>query len=167
MLAMLISQAANGLVLGFIYVLIAVGLSITFGMLGVINFAHGAFFALGAYFAYQLLHMFGWPAIVFAPVLVGMVGMAVEVLIIRRLYDKDPLSSLIVTFADFDIVRILTAGGPQDQTHIFATYAFVVGIQSGDIPLGASVSLFMFPILAVGAFFVLRGVTRRSKEIAA
>jgi len=77
------------------------------------------------------------------------------------------LFSLIVTFADFDIVRILTAGGPQDQTHLFATYAFVVGIQSGDIPLGASVSLFMFPILAVAAYFVLRGVTRRSKEIAA
>ena len=77
------------------------------------------------------------------------------------------LFSLIVTFADFDIVRILTSGGPQDQTHVFATYAFQVGIQSGDIPLGASVSLFMFPILAFAAFFVLRGVTRRSKEIAA
>jgi multiple sugar transport system permease protein len=76
------------------------------------------------------------------------------------------LFSLIVTFADFDIVRILTGGGPQDMTHVFATYAFQVGIQSGDIPLGAAVSLFMFPILAIAAFFVLRGVTRRSKEIA-
>jgi multiple sugar transport system permease protein len=76
------------------------------------------------------------------------------------------LFSLIVTFADFDIVRILTAGGPQDMTHVFATYAFQVGIQSGDIPLGASVSLFMFPILAFAAFFVLRGVTKRTKEIA-
>ena len=77
------------------------------------------------------------------------------------------LFSLIVTFADFDIVRILTSGGPQDMTHVFATYAFQVGIQSGDIPLGASDSLFMLPILAFAAFFVLRGVTRRSKEIAA
>jgi multiple sugar transport system permease protein len=76
------------------------------------------------------------------------------------------LFSLIVTFADFDIVRILTAGGPQDMTHVFATYAFQVGIQSGDIPLGAGVSLFMFPILAFAAFFVLRGVTKRTKEIA-
>jgi multiple sugar transport system permease protein len=76
------------------------------------------------------------------------------------------LFSLIVTFADFDIVRILTAGGPQDMTHVFATYAFQVGIQSGDIPLGASVSLFMFPILAFAAFFVLRGITQRTKEIA-
>lgn len=95
----LVSQLANGLVLGFIYVLIAVGLSITFGLLGVINFAHGAFFALGAYVAYQLYQMFGWPAVVFAPVLVGLAGMVVEVVIIRRLYGKEPLSSLIVTFA--------------------------------------------------------------------
>ncbi len=77
------------------------------------------------------------------------------------------LFSLIVTFADFDIVRILTAGGPQDMTHVFATYAFQIGIQSGDIPLGAADSLFMFPILAFAAFFVLRGVTQRSKDIAA
>ncbi len=77
------------------------------------------------------------------------------------------LFSLIVTFADFDIVRILTAGGPQDMTHVFATYAFQVGIQSGNIPLGAAVSLFMVPILAVAAFFVLRGVRRRGREIAA
>ncbi|HEY1610121.1 MAG TPA: branched-chain amino acid ABC transporter permease [Paraburkholderia sp.] len=95
----LVSQLANGLVLGFIYVLIAVGLSITFGLLGVINFAHGAFFALGAYVAYQLYQMFGWPAVVFAPFLVGLAGMLVEVAIIRRLYGKEPLSSLIVTFA--------------------------------------------------------------------
>src|SRR6201993_1750260 len=85
----------------------------------------------------------------------------------RNIISITVLFSLIVTFADFDIVRILTAGGPQDMTHIFATYAFEVGILSGDIPLGASVSLFMFPILAFAAFFVLRGVTRRTKEIAA
>ena len=77
------------------------------------------------------------------------------------------LYSLIVTFADFDIVRILTNGGPQDSTHLFATYAFTVGIQSGNIPRGASVSLFMFPILATLAFFVLRDVLKRNKEVTA
>jgi multiple sugar transport system permease protein len=85
----------------------------------------------------------------------------------RNIISVTVLYSLIVTFAEFDIVRILTAGGPQDMTHVFATYAFQVGIQSGDIPLGASDSLFMFPILAFAAFFVLRGVTKRTKEIAA
>ena len=85
----------------------------------------------------------------------------------RNIISITVLFSLIVTFADFDIVRILTSGGPEDMTHVFATYAFQVGIQSGDIPLGAADSLFMFPILAFAAFFVLRGVTRRTKEIAA
>jgi multiple sugar transport system permease protein len=74
------------------------------------------------------------------------------------------LFSLIVTFANFDIVRVLTNGGPVDQTHVFATWAFKLGIESGDIPLGACVSLFMFPILAVAAIFILRGITRRGNE---
>ncbi len=99
MLEGLLTQAVNGLVLGFIYVLIAVGLSVTFGLLGIINFAHGAFFALGDYVAYQLYQMLGWPAVVFAPIIVGLVGMVVEVVLIRRLYGKEPLISLIVTFA--------------------------------------------------------------------
>jgi len=74
------------------------------------------------------------------------------------------LFSLIVTFANFDIVRILTAGGPIDQTHIFATWAFRVGLEAGDIPLGASVSLFMVPILAIAAIFILRDINRRGNE---
>ncbi len=75
------------------------------------------------------------------------------------------LFSLIVTFANFDIVQVLTAGNPRNLTHVFATYAFVLGIRSGDIPLGAATSLFMFPILAVSAVFILRGVRRRGREI--
>ncbi|HEX2115919.1 MAG TPA: sugar ABC transporter permease [Alphaproteobacteria bacterium] len=75
------------------------------------------------------------------------------------------LFSLIVTFANFDIVWVMTQGGPRDMTHVFATYAFKLGIQSGDIPLGASVSLFMFPILGVAAVFILRGVHKRAKEM--
>jgi multiple sugar transport system permease protein len=74
------------------------------------------------------------------------------------------LFSLIVTFANFDIVRILTAGGPIDTTHVFATWAFKLGIESGDIPLGASVSLFMFPILGLAAIFILRDITKRGSQ---
>ena len=77
------------------------------------------------------------------------------------------LFSLIVTFANFDIVQIMTAGGPRNMTHVFATYAFLNGIRSGDLPLGASISLFMFPILAISAVFILRGVNKRGKEIGA
>ncbi|HEX7386521.1 MAG TPA: branched-chain amino acid ABC transporter permease [Castellaniella sp.] len=99
MLDIIISQLANGLVLGFLYVLLAIGLSIIFGLLGVINFAHGAFFALGAYFAVSLYSTLGWWSVILAPVLVGVVGMVCERLLIRHLYGKDPLLSLILTFA--------------------------------------------------------------------
>jgi multiple sugar transport system permease protein len=82
----------------------------------------------------------------------------------RNIISITVLFSLIVTFANYDIVRVLTNGGPRDLTHVFATYAFQVGILSGNVPRGAAVSLFMFPLLALFAFFVLRGVTQRNKE---
>jgi len=84
----------------------------------------------------------------------------------RNIISITVLFSLIVTFANYDIVRVLTNGGPRDLTHVFATYAFQVGILSGNIPRGAAVSLFMLPALAIFAFFILRGVTQRNKEIA-
>ncbi len=99
MLDILLSQVVNGLVLGGLYVLIAIGLSIIFGLLGIVNFAHGSFFTLGAYLALTLFRAIGWPAVLLAPVLVGGIGMIAERLLIRRLYDKEPLISLIVTFA--------------------------------------------------------------------
>jgi len=83
---------------------------------------------------------------------------------LRNVISITVLFSLIVTFANFDIVRILTNGGPLNTTHMFATYAFQIGIQSGDIPLGAAVSLFMLPILAIASYFILRGITQRSKD---
>ena len=83
----------------------------------------------------------------------------------RNIIAITTLFSLIVTFANFDIVWILTAGGPIDRTHVFATWAFRLGIQGGDIPLGASVSLFMVPILAVAAIFILRDVNKRAERM--
>jgi len=83
----------------------------------------------------------------------------------RNIISITVLFSLIVTFANYDIVRVLTAGGPRDTTHVFATWAFLNGIQVGDIPLGASISLFMLPILAISAVFILRGVRKRGREI--
>ena len=75
------------------------------------------------------------------------------------------LFSIIVTFANYDLVRVLTLGGPRNTTHMFATWSFNLGILSGDVPLGASVSLFMFPILAVLAFLILRNVRERASNV--
>jgi multiple sugar transport system permease protein len=83
---------------------------------------------------------------------------------IRNIMAITVLFSTIATFANFDIVRVLTMGGPHDTTHLFGSYAFNLGIESGDIPLGASVSLFMFPILAVLAVLILRSVRRNVRE---
>jgi multiple sugar transport system permease protein len=83
----------------------------------------------------------------------------------RNIIAITALFSLIVTFANFDIVRVLTSGGPLTSTQLFATWAFKVGIESGDIPLGATVSLFMVPILAVAATFILRDISKRGSEV--
>src|SRR6266702_173647 len=82
----------------------------------------------------------------------------------RNIIQITALFSLIVTFANFDIVKVLINGGPVDQTHVFATWAFTLGIWGNDIPLGASVSLFMFPMLAIAAFLILRNVRKRGNE---
>lgn len=98
-LAVLAEFLLNGLVLGALYVLMALGLSIIFGMIGVINFAHGALFTLGAYAAYQLKGALGFPAaLVAAPFLVGLLGMLLEATLLRRLYLQDPLQGLLLTF---------------------------------------------------------------------
>ena len=116
MLDMILSQAVNGLVLGFVYVLIAVGLSIIFGLLGIVNFAHGAFFAVGAYVALVLAREFGWWAALLAPLVTGALGMLVEIVLIRHLYGKEPLLGLILTFALallFEaVLRMIFGGAP-------------------------------------------------------
>lgn len=85
--------------------------------------------------------------------------------LMRNIIAITVLSSLIGTFASFDVVAVRTQGGPLRTTQVFATYAFTVGIFSGDFPMGACVSLFMLPILAVAAIFVLRGVVKRGSEV--
>lgn len=128
MLDMILSQAVNGLVLGFLYVLIAIGLSIIFGMLGIVNFAHGAFFALGAYFALVLNRQYGWGAALLAPIGTGIVGVLVEMVLIRRLYGKEPLLGLILTFALALLVeallRLVFGGAPVP----FSAPKFLAGV---------------------------------------
>jgi branched-subunit amino acid ABC-type transport system permease component len=96
-----VDQAIGGLVYGMILVMVALGLSLILGLMGVVNFAHGALFMLGAYFSYQVVAVWGlpfWAALVAAPVLVGLVGVAVELSILRRIYDQEPIIGLLATF---------------------------------------------------------------------
>ncbi len=96
-----IVQLFNGLILGSLYVLFALGLSIIFGTLGIINFAHGAFFMLGAYVAYTIMTFVVpnfWVALVCVPVIMALFGAACEVLLFRRLYAMPPLYIMLLTF---------------------------------------------------------------------
>src|SRR5580700_8771152 len=90
-----------GLVNGSFYALLSLGLAVIFGLMGVVNFAHGAFYTLGAFAALLGLQWFGvnyWAALVLAPLAVGLLGIVVERLFLRHLYGLDPLYGLLLTF---------------------------------------------------------------------
>jgi branched-chain amino acid transport system permease protein len=94
-------QIFNGLVNGSFYAVLSLGLAIVFGMLRVVNFAHGAFYMLGAFGAYVLLQQFQinfWVSLVVAPVAIALIGMLLERTLIRRLYNVDPLYNFLLTF---------------------------------------------------------------------
>jgi branched-chain amino acid transport system permease protein len=98
----LLTQLFNGLVNGGFYALLALGLSVIFGMLRIVNFAHGAMYMLGAFVAYygaQLVHLPFFAALLVAPLVVGAFGLIIETTLLRRLYDLDPLYNLLFTFA--------------------------------------------------------------------
>jgi branched-chain amino acid transport system permease protein len=98
-LVFLLEQVVNGLVLGGYYLLLALGLSLIFSVGGIVNLAHGAFYALGAYLALEISNRLGFAAsVAFAPALVGLLGIAFERLLLRRFYSADPILSLLVTF---------------------------------------------------------------------
>lgn len=108
------AQLFNGLMLGSFYILLSLGLSIIFGMLGVVNFAHGVLYMLGAYATYTLCHILRqnfWLALVIAPLAVGTIGMVLEYSLIRRLYAVPHFYNLLLTFgimiATEEIVRII------------------------------------------------------------
>jgi branched-chain amino acid transport system permease protein len=99
-LSTLLAQVFTGLVLGMVYVLLAIGLSLIFGLMTVVNFAHGALFMLGAYFGVFLLTYTKsfWIALIVAPLMVGALGLLMERFLIRRLYGRSPDDPLLLTF---------------------------------------------------------------------
>jgi branched-chain amino acid transport system permease protein len=98
----LANQLFNGLITGSFYALLSLGLAVIFGVLRVVNFAHGAFYMLGAFGGYLLLLQFKigfWPALLLSPLLIGALGVVLERTLIRRLYTVDPLYNFLLTFA--------------------------------------------------------------------
>ena len=98
---LLLSQLLLGLINGAFYAVLSLGLSVIFGTLGIINFAHGALFMMGAFIAWMLLEWLGigyWPAIVLSPLIVGAFALVLERVLIRRLYKLDHVYAFLLTF---------------------------------------------------------------------
>lgn len=167
---LIVFNVFNGLIVGAFYALMALGLSLILNLSGVINFAHGGFLALGAYLAYTVMPYVGfWGALLLAPFLTAAVGLIVERVLIRRLYGRDPLYSLLLTFG---LAYIL-----EDATR------FIWGAQSLPYPIpdwlarplstqfffltGYRLFMVVLVAIAVGALFLILGRTRLGMRIRA
>ncbi len=93
-------QAVNGLVYGVLLFLLAAGLSLIFGLMGVVNLAHGSFFMLGAFFGYSVVQWTGsfWWAVLLAPIPVVLISIAMEVFFIRTMYKRERMDAVLLTF---------------------------------------------------------------------
>ena len=96
-----LGQLLLGLVNGAFYAMLSLGLAVIFGLLGIVNFAHGALYMLGAFAAWIMMDLFGinyWAALILAPLIVGILGVVIERLFLKHLYKLDPLYGLLLTF---------------------------------------------------------------------
>ena len=117
----LLDVLLNGLTIGMVYVLVAAGLSIVFGVMGVLNLAHGELLALGAYFAFSLVTGFDaggfWVALITVPLLVGAVGAATERGLVSRVYGRGQLAQILLTFGllliIYDLKRFVWGTDPK------------------------------------------------------
>src|SRR5512143_356714 len=96
-----LGQLLLGLVNGSFYAMLSLGLAVIFGLLGIVNFAHGALYMIGAYVAWYALERFGlgyWWALLLSPLLVGALGVLIERTLLKHLYRVDPIYGLLLTF---------------------------------------------------------------------
>ena len=121
-------QLMIGLVNGAFYAMLSLGLAVIFGMLNVVNFAHGALYMMGAFFSWMLLQYAGisyWWSLILVPIGVGLVGIVIERLMLRWLYKLDHLYGLLLTFGLALIIEGLfreaygSSGSPYDLPEIF------------------------------------------------
>lgn len=165
---LIISQLFNGLVWGIVLGLLAMGLTIIFGMMGVINFAHGALYLVGAYSAYTLIsagtQWMGaatgsfWVALVAAPIAVGLIGMAVEFFLLRRMYEKEIIYQFLLTFGLTlviqELVTIIWGGMPKS----FPTPDLLKGVVDLGFMLYPKYRLFVLvltPLIMLAVWLIL------------
>jgi len=160
----------NGLIIGAFYALMALGLSLILNLSGVINFAHGGFLAIGGYLAFSLMPYIGfWGGLILAPVLTALIGIVIERFLISRLYGRDPLYSLLLTFG---LAFILEDGtryvwGPSTLPFSFPTWMSNALSNQFFFLTGFRLFMVLLAVAVVGALFLILGRTRLGMRIRA
>jgi branched-chain amino acid transport system permease protein len=148
-----------GLSLGMLLLLLSAGLSLIFGMLGVVNFAHGGFYMLGAYMGFQIAQWTGsfWLALLISPLVVGGVGAMLEVLTLRPLYGRDPVYQMLLTFGMVLLIYEATRTiWGLDYRTIAAPPILAHAVQLGSVEISAyRLFIIGFGALVGGALFVV------------
>lgn len=144
------SALLNSLDIGLLLFIIAVGLNIVFGVLNIINFAHGALYMLGAYLAFTLINLVGmpfWAALFLAPIGVAILAVIIDRLLLRFIYSRDVADSLLLTFAILLIIN-------ESVRTIWGSGIQVVqppDLLSGSVKLlGSSVSTYSLFVIVIG-----------------
>ena len=130
-----LGQLLLGLVNGSFYAMLSLGLAVIFGLLGIVNFAHGALYMVGAYVAWLSMEWFGlnyWWALLVAPLVVGLLGALIERVFLKRLYQLDPLYSLLLTFG----LALIFEGVFRDQFGVSGQQYAVPELLQGATNLG-------------------------------
>lgn len=152
-------QLINGITLGMLYILVALGLNIILGLMGVINYSHGSFFMLGAYMAYSLFPVLGfWPSILGAAAIIGLFGMLFESALIRPLYKRQPEYTLLLTFGTaliFEQVVRRVWGDDAVRFELPETLGQTVTLGNSQFPLYKDVLLVGITILILALVWLL------------
>jgi branched-chain amino acid transport system permease protein len=170
MTQLILYNTFNGLIIGAFYALMALGLSMILNLSGVINFAHGGFLAIGAYLAYTLMpHIGFWGALIAAPLLTAAIGLVVERLLVRRVYGRDPLYGLLLTFGLAFMIEDGTRFIWGAQTLPFSVPAWLGTPLSARFFFLTGYRLFMvlLAVATVTGLFLLLGFTRTGVRIRA
>ena len=154
-------QLMLGLVNGSFYALLSLGLAVIFGLLGIVNFAHGALYMIGAYVAFVALDKFGinyWFALLLAPLVVGALGVLVERTLLKRLYKIDPIYGLLLTFG----LALIAEGVFRDQFGVSGQQYPVPELLQGATNLGFMVLpnyrawvIFASLVICLGTWFTI------------
>jgi len=157
----LLGQLLLGLVNGSFYAMLSLGLAVIFGLLGIVNFAHGALYMIGAYVAWYSFERFGlnyWFALVLAPLVVGALGVVIERTLLKHLYKLDPLYGLLLTFG----LALIAEGVFRDQFGVSGQQYAVPDALMGATNLGFMVLpnyrawvIFASLIVCLGTWFVI------------